>query len=320
MFRFALTSKNRPLGLVGILWPLALLTPFVPGLPRPANGGFNWRQELAVAALLSLTFALLLRRAASSRAASDLFETPSRFSPARLSSALLAAFVAWGAASALWATNLFAATHYALSWVAYLLLFLLLARAYACGRTLRAALVLLGAAVIVVGAANVIGHFGSNHSLLRQNGLGEPLAVSIPLFAALALCVRRRRAALLAGAASTLSWLSVLQIAERASFIAVGCGLLVLCAAMLLGRRFRPRTPRRAALLGLAFAACLAAQYAPAPFEQSKHSPVLTRLGATTADDPNARARFLYWGAAFELWRAHPHAGVGEGNFSTRLP
>lgn len=320
MFRFALLLKDEPLRLVAVLWPLALLTPFVPGLPRPANGGFNWRQEFAVAALLSLTFALLLRRAAASRAASDLCKTTTTFSPAGLSSALLAAFVAWSAASVCWATNLFAAAHYALSWVAYLLLFLLLARAYKSRRVLRATLVLLGAAVVVISAASVVGHLGSHNSLLRQNGLGEPLAVCVPLFAALALCEKRRRAALLAGAASVLAWLSVLQIAERASFIAVSCGLLVLAASMLSTRRFRPRTPLRVALLVLAFAACLASQYAPTPFEQSKHSPVLTRLGATSADDLNARARFLYWGAAFELWRAHPLAGVGAGNFSTRLP
>ncbi len=320
MFRFALMLKDEPLRLVAVLWPLAFLMPFVPGLPRPVNGGFNWRQELAVAALLSLTFALLLRRAAASRAASDLRKTTATFSPAGLSSALLAAFVAWSAASVCWATNLFAAAHYALSWVAYLLLFLLLARAYKSRRVLRAALALLGAAVVVISAASVVGHLGSNNSLLRQNGLGEPLAVCVPLFAALALCEKRRRAALLAGAASALAWLSVLQIAERASFLAVSCGLLVLGGAMLSTRRFRPRNPLRAVLLGLAFAACLASQYAPTPFEQSKHSPVLTRLGATSADDLNARARFLYWGAAFELWRAHPLAGVGAGNFSTRLP
>lgn len=319
MFRFAITLKNEPHRLIGILWPLALLTPFVPGLPRPANGGFNWRQELTVATLLSLTFALLLRRAAASRAASDLFKTTARFSPAGLSSALLAAFVAWGAASAFWATNLFAAAHYALSWVVYLLLFLLLARAYTSRQALRAGLVLLGAVVFIISAASIAGHLGSNNSLLRQNGLGEPLAVSIPIFAALALCEKRRRAALLAGAAATLAWLSVLQIAERASFIAVSCGLLVLAVAMLSTRRFRPRTPLRAAMLGLAFAACLVSQYTPAPFEQSKHSPVFARLSATSTDDLNARARFLYWGAAFELWRAHPLAGVGAGNFSTRL-
>ena len=319
MFSFALTLKKEPLRLVAVLWPLALLTPFVPGLPRPANGGFPWRQELTVAALLSLAFALLVRRAAASRTTSDPSST-ARFSSLPLSSTLLAAFVAWGAASALWSANLFAATHYALTWVAYLLLFALLARAYVDRRLLRPALTVLGAAVVVISAANVVGHLGSTNSLLRQNGLGEPVAVSIPLFAALALCVRRRRVALLAGATAALAWLSVLQIAERASFIAVGCGLLVLAAAMVATPRFRPRGRGRAALLASVFLACLAAQYAPTPYEKSTHSPVLTRLGATTTGDLNARARFLYWGAAFEMWRAHPLAGVGAGNFSTRLP
>ena len=321
MPRFTLALKREPLRLVGLLWPLALLTPFVPGLPRPANGGFTWRQELAVAALLSLTFALLLRRASRrDGGAYEFFQGTARFSPARLSSALLAAFVAWGAASVVWSANQFAAAHYALSWVAYLLLFLLLARACARPRVLRASLAVLGAAVLVISAANVIGHLGSTNSLLRQNGLGEPVAVCIPLFAALTLCVRRRRVALLSGAASALAWLAVLQIAERTSFIAVGAGLLVLAAAMLATRRFRPRTPLRAVLLGLAFVACLASQHAPTPFEQSAHRPVLARLGATSTEDVNARARFLYWGAAFEMWRAHPLAGVGAGNFSTRLP
>lgn len=317
MSRFVLTLKE-PQRLVGLLWPLALLTPFIPWLPRPADGGFPFRQELSVALILSLAFALLLRRAADARP--DFPTTATRFSSTRLSSILLASFVAWSACSVLWATNVFASAHYALSWVVYLLLFLLLTRACASARALRGGLAVLGACILVIGAANVIGHLGTPHSLLRQHGLGEPVAVSIPLFAALALHVRRRRFALLSGIVAALAWLTVLQIAERGSFIAVSVGLLVLAATTVATPRFRPRTMMRAVLLALAFAACLAAQHVPTPFEQSAHSNVLTRLTETTTADPNARARFLYWGAAFELWRAHPLAGVGAGNFSTRMP
>lgn len=313
--RPARVSKGDPRRLVGLLWPLALAAPFVPGLPRVANGGFTWRQELAVALILSAAFALMLRRARSGSAAAE------TGAPAgRLSAGLLAAFVAWAAASALWATNVFAAAHYALSWVAYLLLFALLARACESRRVLGASLKTLGAVVLVVGAANVVGHLGSADSLLRHNGLGEPLAVSVPLFASLALCVRRRRAALLSGLTAAVAWLAVLQIAERAAFIAVCAGLLVLASSMLASPRFRPRSPRRAALVALALLACLAFQSAPSPFEQSRHQPVLSRLGATSAGDLNTRARFLYWGAAFEMWRARPLAGVGANNFSTRIP
>src|ERR1044072_3443455 len=245
---------------------------------------------------------------------------PALFSPERLSTVLLAAFVAWGAVSAFWSANLFAAIHYALTWVAFLLLFPLLARAYKDGRVLRAALSVLGAAVFIISVANIIGHLSSTNSLRPQDGWGEPVAVCIPLFAALALGVRHRRGALFSGATSVLAWLSVLQIAERASFISLGCGLLILAVAALATPRFRPRSRARAALLSCALLACLAAQYAPNPFAESLHSPVLTRLSATTTEDLNARARFLYWGAAFEMWRAHPLAGVGAGNFSTHLP
>ena len=313
--RLALKFKREPQRLVGLLWPLALAAPFVPGLPRLANGGFTWRQELTVALLLSAAFALLIRRGRAGRDASD-----DAARAARLSTGLLAAFVAWTAASAIWATNLFAAAHHALSWVAYLLLFTLLVRAYTSRRALSTSLKVLGAVVLVTAAANVVGHLGSAYSLLRANGMGEPLAVSVPLFASLALCARRRRAALLSGLAAALAWLAVLQIAERAAFIAVCAGLLVLAASMLATPRFRPHSPRRAALVALALLACVAVQYAPSPFEQSRHQPVLARLGATSAGDLNTRARFLYWGAAFEMWRARPLAGVGANNFSTKMP
>jgi O-antigen ligase len=309
---FASKYVREPEHVAGLLWPLALAAPFVPGLARLSNGGFTFRQELTVALVLAAAFALLLRR----RRADP--KPPTR--ALRLSAASLAAFVAWAAASALWATNVFAAAHHALSWVAYLLLLPLLVRAYASRRVMTASLKVLGAVVVVTAAANVVGHLGSAHSLLRANGMGEPLAVSVPLFASLALSARRRRAALLSGLAAALAWLAVLQIAERAAFIAVCAGLLVLAASSLATPRFRPRSKARAALVALALLACVVFQYAPSPFERSKHQPVLARLGATSTADPNARARFLYWGAAFEMWRAHPLAGVGANNFSTAIP
>ena len=312
--RPARALKRGPLWLAGLLWPLALLGPFVPGLPRPSNGGFTWRQELAVALLLSVTFALLRRRDAAGR---DTWG-PCAGAP-RVPAAVLAAFAAWAAASTLWATNVFAAVHYALSWVSYLLLFALLTRAYESPRVLRASLKVLGAAVLVMGAANVIGYLGSANSLLRQNGMGEPLAVSVPLFAALALCVRRRRVALLAGLTAVLAWLAVLQIAERAAFIAVCVGLLVLASAMLATPRFRPRSLGRVGLVTAGLLACLALQFVPSPFEQSAHAPVLSRLGATSAAEANTRSRFLYWGASLEMWRARPLTGVGAGGFNTAM-
>ncbi|MDT5156092.1 MAG: hypothetical protein QOH51_449 [Acidobacteriota bacterium] len=322
---------KEPLRAVGILWPLAMLIPFVPWLPRPGNGGLTWRQEGAVALLLAATFALLLRRihnSAQAEAAHERANADTRrfvFAPlaARTQSALvlsLAGFVLWAAASTLWASDIFAALHYALSWTTYILFFFAVRRAVESPRLLRASLVTLAAVVIVISAANIVGYYGSPDSLLRQNGLGEPVAVSIPLFAALALTLRRRRAALLCGAASTLGWLSMLEIAERAPFFGVLTGLLLLSALMLVRARFRPRTVRRAFVLAAVFAACLAVQYVPSPFGRSRHQTVLARLEQTSTQEVNTRARLLFWGAAVEMWRTHPLAGVGAGGFSGAFP
>jgi O-antigen ligase len=329
MLRFARTFLREPLRVVGVLWPLALLTPFVPGLPRPGNGGLTWRQEGAVALLLTVTFALLLRRAHNSKRTeethhdgfthSDLFAHLAGSSHSALT-LTLAGFILWAAASALWASNIFAALHYALSWTTYLLFFFAMRRAVESPRLLRASLATLASVVVVIGAANVVGYYGSPDSLIRQNGLGEPVAVSIPLFVMLALRVRQRRAALLCGAAATLGWLSMLEIAERAPLFGVLAGLALAFAFMLARQTFRPRTTQRALVLAAAFAACLALQQVPSPFAQSRHLSVFERVRQTSTVENNTRARFLFWGTAFEMWRAHPLAGVGAGGYSGAFP
>src|SRR5213082_110945 len=65
MFRFARTFARQPLRIVGVLWPLALLAPFVPGLPRPSNGGPTWRQEASVAESRNATVASCARTPAT---------------------------------------------------------------------------------------------------------------------------------------------------------------------------------------------------------------------------------------------------------------
>jgi O-antigen ligase len=350
MFTSVRAFAREPLRLVGVLWPLALVFPFVPGLPRPTNGGLTWRQESFVALLLCAAFALLWRRALNSRRREDeeadnkptgktddgidnriddrIDDRPA--ATAHLSKtttleavlvASLAAFVAWAAVSTLWARNLFPAVHYTLTWTTYTLFFLALRRAARSARLLRASLALLAVTVLVIAAANVVGYYGSPDSLIRQNGLGEPVAVSIPLFAALALRLRRVRAALLCGAAATLGWLSMLEIAERAPLFGVLAGLLLLAAFAVARRDFRPRSALRAAALAAGFAACLALQTMPSPFVESRHETVFARVKeATPSADINIRARLLYWGAAFEMWRARPLTGVGAGGYDGAFP
>ncbi|HEV2859852.1 MAG TPA: O-antigen ligase family protein [Pyrinomonadaceae bacterium] len=310
MLRLLRQFSREPHRAACVLWPLALLAPFVPGLPRPSNGGITWRQELTVSLLLALTFFLIPRRRRRPH-------PPEPPTPSRLLLLPLALFAAWGALSALWATNVGAALHYGLTWGLYLLFFVAASRAVYSPRLLRDALALLAFAAVVMSAANVICHFGAEVSLPRLNGLNEPVAVLIPLFVALALTLRRRRAALLCGAAAVTGWLSVLQIAERAHFFAIVGALLLLALMMCASRRFRPRSLARAVVLAALFAACLGLQVNPSFFHKTGRDSVIVRLRQTSVADPSARARLLYWAAAFEMLRAHPVNGVGGGGYDS---
>ncbi|HEX8354183.1 MAG TPA: O-antigen ligase family protein [Pyrinomonadaceae bacterium] len=310
-------AAGEPLRVAAALWPLVLLTPYFPWLPRPVNGGLTWRQEGALAALLCLAFGLLLRRRAAERGA----HAPA--GPDRLNGLLtasLAAYVLWSAASATRAPAAFAAWHYALSWLSYLLFFLLLRRGAASPRLLLYSHTALAVVVFVISLSCVIGHYGSADSLIRRNGLGEPMAVAVPLFAALAMRLRSRRAAALCGVTAVTAWLSTLQVAERSPFLGALVGLALLGAAMTFFAHHRPRSLRRVLLVCGALCACVVVQAVPSPFAQSAHRPIHTRLKETSASELNTRSRMLYWGAALEMWRARPLDGVGAGNYDASFP
>src|SRR5687767_15684558 len=102
-------AMSDPRWFVAVLWPLVLAVPYLPGIPKPSVGGLAWRQELAFAAILVGTFALLLSRLRKSSFA----QLNLRF-PSLLISAVL--FSVWSAVSAFWAANPYSAAHYAFTW------------------------------------------------------------------------------------------------------------------------------------------------------------------------------------------------------------
>lgn len=320
--RLLRTLSREPLGAFAALWPLVLLTPFIPGIPQLAVAAPEWRQELAVSALVSITFlfALKLLRKDAPHARAQL--TPSRSEVFTL--APLALFAVWGAASVLWATGRGAAIHYALTWVAYLLFFALARRAASRARLLRDSVASLALVVMIISAASLLGHESLPDAQIGYNGLGEPLAVATPFFAALAITVRRRKAALLCGLTSALAWAAALESAERAAFISACAGLLTLASLAAFTSRFRPRSYARSLLVASAFASIFifmnlrAAQTEPGGV--SAAAPVVQRLKQTDASDANISARLLMWGAAFEMFRAHAFAGVGAGNYEVVFP
>jgi len=104
-----------------------------------------------------------------------------------------------------WAANTYPALHHTLVWGSYLLFFLLLHEAAHRPRLLRASVSTLVAVILIISIACIVSFWGAPLSLFRNNGLGEPLAIAVPLFAALALCLRQRRASIVCGTAALLA-------------------------------------------------------------------------------------------------------------------
>jgi O-antigen ligase len=314
---------NEPLRLFAAAWALILLAPFAPGLPRPTPSGLPWRQELVLALLFSVTLLLLVRQTRRSNTASLLSLNRTDL---RLLFPLVL-FVLWSASSTAWANNPFPALHHTFVWIAYGLFFLLMRRIAERPRLLRASLAALGAVVSILSLSCMLEFWGAptdsavrTASLFRFfNGFGETLAVTIPLFAALALRLNRTRAAALCGATAVIAWLAMLQVLERAPIIGASAALLVLAAASLSLRQFRPRSPRRALALLAAFIIATALQIMPSPLTQGR-SNAFDRLQATSAAESNTRVRFLFWGIGLEMLREHPLIGVGANNYDAAYP
>jgi O-antigen ligase len=289
------------------------LTPLVPYVPRTFPTPLPWRQELWLALLLTVTFALLLKRLPLAKEAKPLRVSFSRGELYTL--ALLALFVLWVAASTLWSESGIHAINQTLKWVAYLLFFFLLYRVTDQARLFRASMIVLAMTIWIVGIANMIEFWGSTAVQMRYLlGLGEPTAVVVPLFVALALSLRRGREAALCGATAGLAWLTTLQSFERAPLMGSAIALALMAGFILAWKRFRPRYARRSVVMLLILIGVTALQSVPSPLTQGFPS-AITRINTTGANESNTSVRLLFWGAGLEMLYAHPFTGVGAGNY-----
>lgn len=329
---------REPLLIVCALWPLALLAPHIPGLPRPSIQGLPWRQEILFALPLCLTLALSARRGFKSNNSSN--NSDARADRLHVWTLLaLSVFTAWVWLSALWSASPFSAANLASQWSIYTIFFALSVRAGSRPRASRLAFVTAGVVVWIlgvscametwVGAALTDGGLRADlKPLLRgSGGFGEMMAVATPLFAALALYLRRPARAVTCGATAALAWLATLQSLERAPFIGGLAGLSLLFAVALVKRNCRPRHPARAIALAAVLAGVLASQWLPSlsssrdwSGQSNATSTTVTRLQTDFKNDGNTRARFLFWGVGFEMLREHPLLGVGANNYEMAFP
>ncbi len=320
MHRLLRRASREPLFIVGALWPLALLAPFVPGLPRPEPSGFPWRQEIVLALLLCLSLYGLFRCMGRKKRDGESLLVDRR---ELFSFAPLLLFTVWSALSIIWASNVYPVLHYAFVWGAYFLFFLVMRRVAASPRLLPVSLATFALVISIISLASIIGAWSAPVSLIRGYGLGEPFALAVPLLTSAALSLRRRGAALFCGATAVLAWLALIQAYERAPFIAVVAALLLLALLMLCVPKFRPRSAWRAGILIAAFVSVAALQSLPSLLPKLFATPshtVISRLRSSSLTEENTQARFLFWGTAIEMWRAHPITGVGANHYATAFP
>lgn len=320
-------AMKEPRWFIGVLWPMVLIVPYLPGIPRPSLGGLAWRQELAFATLLLGTLILLFRYRRKNHPGS----LNSKLQPSSLLVTGIL-FTLLAAASMLWAANPYSASHYAFTWGAYLFFFALMHVVAARPRAMRASFYALGIVIWLLSISCLIEWMGGSaisDYVLRAtlkptfrgfSGFAETMAVAAPIFGALALSLRKRRNALLCGATSLFAWLVILQVSQRAPILGATVGFIALSAGILLFRRCTPRSLSRVAVLvsGLVIVAVL--QLVIFASVSGERFTTLQRLQGTSTAEGNAKVRLLYWGVGLEMFRAHPLLGVGANNYEVAFP
>lgn len=314
----------EPLVYVGALWSLVMLTPFASRLPMPPALINWWRQDFAFALLLCLSLCLFARKFLNYSADIDSPPgAPSRWRFNRIdlcALAALACFIIWSAASSMWATNGSVALLYAAKWLGFTLFFLLARQAVRKPKIIFAALCVLGAVTCVFGVTFLIDAWVAPQTTANSlMGFGEPQAVIVPLFVALALRVRRFKLALVCALVSALAWATMLEMMERAPLLAACAGLGCIAIGSLVFKQHRPRSLSRVCLVATLLLVTTALQLAPSyVIAEREQSYLVAKLADPT--NHSASVRLLLWRAGFEMLAQHPVQGVGANNYEGAFP
>ena len=193
-------------------------------------------------------------------------------------------------------------------------------------RILRASFYALGLVVWVLSVSCVIEWLGGSSrtdQLFRAtvkplfrtfSGFGEIMAVATPIFAALAMAIRKKRQAVLCAATALIAWLVTFQCAQRAPIVGAAAGVALLAAGLIVWPGLRQGRNRRAGLMLAGFIFVAAPQFVTFSPNESEEG-LLQRFQSTSLSESNTGARLLYWGVGWEMFRSHPLTGVGANNY-----
>jgi O-antigen ligase len=213
--------------------------------------------------------------------------------------------------------NAMPALYHTCVWLVFLIFFVFACFVAKSLRMLRVSLVALAIVIGIISVCCLVEVVGGGLTQFRRLGFGEPLALAVPIFTALALGLRRRRAAVFFGTIAILAWLSILLLLERGAFLGATGALLLLAVAPLLNHQWRPRSWKRSIALGAIFCATVGLTTYYAPVEDTS---VVSRLSTASRSETSTATRLVLWGIALEELREHPWRGVGANNYEVSYP
>lgn len=291
------------------VWISLLLLPLLRIIPNPSSvTGQPWKVELFASIFLfvALCWALLKKLRLE-------------INPAIIVPFLL--FILWSGISLFWAESSQAVAHHTLVWVGYLLFycfFLYLLNA----KKNRAALFTAFAVALVIIAFScifdsfTIVDFNYNEGIfrIRYAKYAELLLTAAPLFWALSLQVKNKKAQFIFLAIGVFLWLGVTFSLSKGAFLAGICAFVVFFAAALIFPKKAFDRRKIAVLFVLWLLVTCASQISFAP---NSNTPSTASYIVGTADKSRDTTlmRIFTWKISRQMFADHPFAGVGADNF-----
>ena len=314
---------RHPLFIIGALWPLVLLAPHFPGIPRPSISGLPWRQELGLSLLLTVALGLLIKRRQSEKIA-------------RIDRATLPVIFAFGTFRLLDAIfcrlgqrTLTQPSISVCSGASYLVFFFLMNSILRNPKLMRTSVIALAGVIWVLAIACAIeswfgapltdGNLRSDlKPILRgSGGFGEIMAMAAILFAALSLHANRRRRALALRRYGDDGLVGNASVTGARPFRRCPCRILPTDSRS--GYREAGKSPT-VGPLGLdrwrsRFDSLLPIAAVIERWAEHRTLSTVSRFTQDLSADVSTRVRFLFWGVGLEMARAHPLLGVGGNNY-----
>jgi|GEM_PF-2016608 len=295
---------------------LVLLSMFIP-LPLPGFvTGLPWKSEFfgSVFLVLVLISLFVTRR-------NDLLNALDLSKRNRSSNVfiLLIGFATFAAASAVWSQSPRYAFHYALSWIMYLIVALLVAgfRDSKSFSARTAALFVLVISVLCI--VDFIGSdFAANEGTLRirYGRFAELLVTVTPLLWGLAISIKNSRSAMLSMVVGFLGWLTVMLSLSKGAFIA---GIAAFSLMFTLTAIFSKRWRKRAIVLAAAWIVFTVGIQVFLSIGTSVPSTTDYISGTADASRTTTTMRLFTWKVAAEMVTNNWVIGVGADNFGLKF-